>query len=41
MLGSDNGRYLLDGVDAGSARVFLSRDSLFPRLPAVGITADF
>jgi hypothetical protein len=37
----DNARYLFDGVDLRTGRVFLSRDSLFPIVPSIGLTADF
>jgi hypothetical protein len=36
-----NTRYTgLDGVDIRNGRVFLDRDTLFPILPSVGITAE-
>jgi carboxypeptidase-like protein/TonB-dependent receptor-like protein len=41
VLDRDNARYFFDGVDPRTRRVFLSSGSLFPIVPAVGITIDF
>jgi outer membrane cobalamin receptor len=41
-LDRENARYNgADGIDFRTGRVFLSRDTLFPVLPSLGITADF
>jgi hypothetical protein len=41
VLGRTNTRYFFDGIEFRTARVFLSSDTLFPRLPSLGITIDF
>jgi outer membrane receptor for ferrienterochelin and colicin len=42
VLDQTNVRYTgLDGVDIRTGRVFLDRDTLFPILPSVGVTAEF
>ena len=41
-LDHENVRYTgQDGIDFRTGRVFLSSDTLFPRLPSLGITVDF
>jgi hypothetical protein len=37
----ENARYSFDGLDTRSRRVFLDRETLFPFVPAIGVTADF
>ena len=41
VLGRTNTRYFFDGIEFRTARVLLSSDTLFPRLPSLGITVDF
>jgi hypothetical protein len=37
----ENARYDVNGIALPGGRVFLSRDTLFPLIPAVGVVADF
>ncbi len=41
VLGRTNARYFYDAIEFRTARVFVQTDTLFPRLPSVGITVDF
>jgi hypothetical protein len=41
VLGRTNVRYFYDGIEFRTARVFVHSDTLFPRLPSVGVTVDF
>jgi hypothetical protein len=37
----ENARYDVDGIALPGGRVFVSRDTLFPLIPAVGVVVDF